>query len=126
MKKKRLINDIILIVVLVIIPVIMLIYGNIDNNTESDALVVITLDGSLYKTLPLFEDLELTVPSENGINIVIIKDGSVWVSDADCPNQIGVDHNPISKKGEQIVCLPHKVVLEIISGEDSEIDSISQ
>ena len=126
MKKKRLINDIMLIAVLVIIPVIMLIYGNIDNNTESDALVVITIDGSLYKTLPLFEDLELTVPSENGINIVIIKDGSVWVSDADCPNQICVDHNPISKKGEQIVCLPHKVVLEIISGEDSEIDSISQ
>lgn len=126
MKKKRLINDILLIAVLVIIPVIMLIYGNSNIRTEPDALVIITIDGSLYKALPLFEDIELTVPSENGINIVVIRAGSVWVSDADCPNQVCVDHNPISKKGEQIVCLPHKVVLEIISGEDSEIDSISQ
>ncbi len=126
MKKKRLLNDIILIAVLVIIPVIMLIYGNSNSNAESDALVVITIDGSLYKTLPLYEDLELTVPSENGINIVVIRDGSVWVSDADCPNQLCVDHHPISKTGEQIVCLPHKVVIEIISKEASEIDSISQ
>ena len=125
MKKKRLINDIILIAVLVIIPVVMLVYGNLNNNIESDALAVITIDGSLYKTLPLSKDLELTVSSENGINVVVIRDGSVWVSTADCPNQLCVDHNPISKTGEQIVCLPHKVVIEIISKEDSEIDSIA-
>ncbi len=126
MKKKRLINDIILIAVLVLIPVVMLIYGNSNKSIDNDAIVVITIDGSLYKNLPLSEDIELTVSSETGINIVVIRDGSVWVSDADCPNQVCVDHNPISKQGEQIVCLPHKVVIEIISGEDSEIDSISQ
>lgn len=46
-------------------------------------------------------------------NTVVIKKGEVYVRNADCKNQICVNHKPISKKGEVITCLPNKVLAEI-------------
>lgn len=126
MKKRRRINDILLITALILIPIVMLIYSNLQQSTDINAFVLISIDGIEYKTLPLSDNVEFTITTNTGNNTVIIKDGSVWISDADCLNQVCVDHSSISKKGEQIVCLPHKVVLEIISEEESDIDSISQ
>lgn len=48
-----------------------------------------------------------------GTNHVIIKDSSVKMESSDCKNQICVKHKEISKKGESIVCLPNKVIIEI-------------
>ena len=50
---------------------------------------------------------------DTGGNIVIIKDGVVFMNEADCKNQICVKSGKISKKGESIVCLPNKVIVEI-------------
>ena len=46
-------------------------------------------------------------------NTVEIKDGAVAVTNADCKNQICVNHAAITKKGESIICLPNKVIAEI-------------
>ena len=46
-------------------------------------------------------------------NTVVIENGSVYVSDADCKNQICVNHSPITKKGGSIICLPNNVIVEI-------------
>ena len=46
-------------------------------------------------------------------NTVEIKNGKVRVSSADCKNQICVNHKPISKRGESIICLPNKVLAEV-------------
>ena len=32
---------------------------------------------------------------------------------ADCHNHDCVNHRPISKDGENIICLPHKIVIQI-------------
>lgn len=46
-------------------------------------------------------------------NTVEIKDGRVQMVDADCKNQLCVNHRAISEKGESIVCLPNRVLVEI-------------
>ncbi len=125
MKRRRLINDILLISALVLIPIVILLI-NINPDSASAGTVVITVDNEVYAYAPLSEDAEIIVNTEKGINKVTIRDGEAWVSDADCYEKICVQHRAISKTGEQIVCLPHKVVLEIISGQDKDIDSISQ
>lgn len=56
-------------------------------------------------------DIDKTVDIKT--NTVVIKDGSVYMSDAACKNQICVNTGKISKKGESIVCLPNKVIIEI-------------
>ena len=48
-----------------------------------------------------------------GTNTVTIKDGVVFMDNASCKNQICVNSGKISKKGETIVCLPNKVIVEI-------------
>ncbi|MBQ8266904.1 MAG: NusG domain II-containing protein [Clostridia bacterium] len=50
---------------------------------------------------------------DTGKNTVIIKDGVVYISDATCKNQVCVNTGKISQKGESIVCLPNRVIVEI-------------
>ena len=57
-------------------------------------------------------------PDANGSsNTIRIQNGSVTVEEANCSNQVCVQHDPIREPGEQIVCLPHGVVVEIVERE---------
>ncbi len=49
-----------------------------------------------------------------GINHLIIQDGEVWISEANCPNQDCVKKGKISMNGEMLVCLPHRVTVSIV------------
>lgn len=59
------------------------------------------------------KSINLNETVDTGTNTVVIKDGVVYMSDASCKNQICVNTGKISKKGESIVCLPNKVIVEI-------------
>ena len=75
--------------------------------------VVITNADKTRITLPLDEDMEQRFYSGDGWNVVQIKDGKVSVTSADCPEQVCVHHNSIDTAGETIICLPHKLVIEV-------------
>lgn len=88
--------------------------------------VVITVDGTVYKTLELDKDTELDIQGVNdGRNKLIIENGQAYMIDADCPDKVCVRQGKINKTGETIVCLPHKVVVEI-KGNDKQLDEIVQ
>lgn len=53
------------------------------------------------------------VPEGMSYNLFSVSDGSVRMEVADCPDQICVHHIPIKGGGESIICLPHKLVVEI-------------
>ena len=42
------------------------------------------------------------------------------MTEADCPDHLCMKQKKISKKGGTIVCLPNRVVLEIIDGKPSD------
>lgn len=48
-------------------------------------------------------------------NVIVIKDGSVHMEYASCRNQVCVNEGSISTGGRSIVCLPNRVVVEIVS-----------
>ncbi len=77
------------------------------------AYVVIMIDGKSVKTLQLDKDVSYEVKQETGVNTVVVKDGSVTVRNADCPDKICEKHRAINQTGETIICLPHKLVVEI-------------
>ena len=81
----------------------------------------------VYKT-SIKKDQIYQIPEENGTNVMQIKDGKVTMKKADCKDQICADHKAIEKSGETIVCLPHKVVIEIRSedGKEQELDGVTQ
>lgn len=82
--------------------------------------VVQDADGNTF-TLPLGRDDTVTVASSAGVNVVQVKGGKVSVTQADCPNQDCVHQGEVSNVGQQIVCLPHKLVVSVqeASGEGS-------
>ena len=64
---------------------------------------------------------------ETGYNILQIRDGKADMISADCHNHDCVDHRPISKDGENIICLPHKIVIQIEKEKgDDGYDSLAQ
>ena len=67
------------------------------------------------------------IPTKSGLNVMKIKDGKVTMEKADCPDQICHKHKAIEKSGETIVCLPHKVVIEVSSDkDDQELDGMTR
>lgn len=75
--------------------------------------VRILLEGRPYGEYDLREDREISVAYSGGFNKVIIEDGKVCVAEADCPDGWCVRHAAVSRAGEVIVCLPHRLVVEI-------------
>lgn len=69
---------------------------------------------TVLKTFSLAEDTAYTIVTETGTNHMIIQDGAVWISEADCPNQDCVQKGKIHQNGEMLVCLPHRVTISII------------
>ena len=86
---------------------------------------VVTVDGELREELNLKENERVAIDTLWGFNIVETKDGQVFVTEADCRDQICVDHKKIEKVGETIVCLPHKVIITVIGGNGEEPDIIA-
>ncbi|MDD7113489.1 MAG: NusG domain II-containing protein [Lachnospiraceae bacterium] len=84
---------------------------------QAGAMVQVTVDGAVQGNYPLQQEQQIPITGDGWTNTILIKDGFANMITADCPDQICVKHTEISQIGETIVCLPHKVVVEII-GED--------
>lgn len=92
----------------------------------SGATVVVTLDGETYGSYSLEEDREIEVATETGTNIVCIENKNVYMEYSDCHNQVCVEHAPISRSGESIICLPHRVVVQIEGGKEADVDAVAK
>ena len=61
----------------------------------------------------LYGNTEKTFEFGQGKNTVCVKNGECYVSFADCRDKICVHHEKIKNKGQTIVCLPHKLIIEV-------------
>lgn len=111
--------DIIVIASLILLSFLpQLIFGVILGKHYDETYAEIMIDGSLYKKIPLSAHGgtdEFVIDTKNGTNTVRVVDQTIQVMDADCKDQICVRQGAISKPGETIVCLPHKLLIEIKS-----------
>ena len=83
--------------------------------SEGDS-VTVTVDGKPYGTYSLAEERTVDIyTGTNGeqLNRLVIRGGEALVEVATCPDGICAAHKPISRDGESIVCLPHKVVITV-------------
>ena len=85
--------------------------------------VIVKVDGEITGTYSLNEDQEIMI--HEGANILEIKNGRANMRKADCPDQLCVHQRAISANNENIICLPNKVIIEIKSKSDSQIDMLT-
>ena len=122
-------NDIILIVAILVISIALLLGVNIyrKNNTSGSAAAQVTIDGKVYGTYPLNQDTEERIELTDGsYNILVISDGKASVTEASCPDKVCVNTADIHYTDETIVCLPNKVVVKIVNGEENDVDGMTR
>ncbi len=90
--------------------------------TTAGTYAVITHHGTEVARYPLAEDRSITIGTDT-FNTVTIADGTVCVSDANCGDHTCIKTGKISRQGEQIICLPHAFIIEVVGGDQSELDA---
>lgn len=120
--------DIVIIVFLILLSFLpQLIFGVIMGKQYDETYAVITIDGSLYKKIPLSAHGgtdEFKIKTKYGTNTVRVIDQTIQVTDADCRDHICVKQGAISKPGQTIVCLPHKLLIEVKSYSNKNQDVV--
>lgn len=123
-KKRNFKNDIILAAVIIVIAVAGLVFWML-HRTEG-SYVAVKVDGEVKQTYSLAENREVVINTgadNEHVNVLVISDGKAYVKEADCPDSICVKTRAASYVGETIVCLPHKLVIEIMAdGNVSDLD----
>lgn len=115
-------NDFKLIILVLIIAVAAFLIHNFMGG-KTAGTVTVKIDGKLMGTYSLVENQEIQI--NGGTNILVIKDGEADMIEADCPDKLCVKQKSISKNKENIICLPNKVIVEVVSDEDSEFDAVT-
>jgi len=88
----------------------------------------IMLDGEAYREVELTGKSELIeIRTPRGYDLLKVYNNGIQVIESDCPDKICMSYGLINKVGEAIICLPNRMIVEIIRGEESEptIDAVS-
>ena len=85
--------------------------------------VVVAVDGQEQGRYPLWEDRAVTVGNEVAYNVLEIANGQAAVREANCGDHTCVRTGAISREGEVIVCLPHRLTVEIQGGQPAGFDA---
>ncbi len=87
--------------------------------------ITVTQDGKVLGTYSLTVENTLTFTDEKGgMNRLVIHGGEAYMEEADCPDKLCMLQKAISGKGESIICLPHRLVVEVTAGEEPETDAV--
>lgn len=89
------------------------------------AWVVVTHDGQEVGRYPLSEDMTVTFGGED-YNVLLIANGRACISEANCGDHTCVRTGEVFREGETIVCLPHKLIVTVVGGEDSGYDAVAK
>ncbi len=115
MNKKKLLGDLMLILALLFVS--LLVFLLVELTRDEGSSVLVTVDGEAVAEYSLFDDGEYSL--NDGTNILVISNGCAYLKDASCPDRLCVNQGKISMSGERIVCLPNRVMIEILGvGED--------
>lgn len=90
---------------------------------EDAGYVTVRIDGEIVETYTLSEDK--MVKLNGGTNTMKIERGKVKMTEADCPDQLCVHQKEISKNNESIICLPNKIVVQVVNQDESKLDAVT-
>lgn len=125
-------GDKILIIAVVIISLVSLGFINKSGSAYNKKYISVQVNGEEYKKIIFDKSLigkTVEIETEFGYNIIEVGDEEVRVIEASCPDKLDVLQGTISRPGELIVCLPNRLVIEIVGAEEAEeneVDHISR
>ena len=130
--------DLLLILGMVLIACLFLVIRHVSresavkNEKSSSLTVTAEVDGKEWGSWSLDKDRVIEIDTDYGHNELTIKDGAAYMTDADCPDKYCIQMGKATHTGDSIVCLPHKLVIEITSSasdassSDLDIDTVAR
>lgn len=89
---------------------------------EAGAWAVVELGGQEIARYPLSEDRTVAIGTSD-YNVLQIAGGTAAVTEANCGDHTCVRTGKISREGETIVCLPHRLTIRVEGGGSSGFDA---
>lgn len=123
--KRLLRNDLLFIAFLLFLASIGFVYLFVFR--DSGDTVRVTVDGELYGVYSLSDEISEEIGHGEGqYNRFVVRGGQAYMASATCPDGICVDHRPIHRNGESIVCLPNRVVITVVvDGDENAPDVVA-
>ncbi len=89
--------------------------------------VKITVNGEVFLNHPMSlysKPQRYVLPTKDGQVVIDISSEEARISQSDCPDQICVKQGALKKIGDGAVCLPNRIVVQIVAGEKGEDSGI--
>ena len=123
--------DGIIVIFLILVSFLPIVIFGLQQTTVSAAekQAVLRVDGKEIRTFDLYEGQKSYTfkyeDPDGDYNLIEVEGSRIRIKDANCGDLICVRRGWASKNGETIVCLPHKLVIEIQAldgGDTGELD----
>lgn len=124
-------GDKILICVVLLLSFLLLAGFQIFGFAAEKTYAVIEINAKPFQKISLDENgsnFKLAVPSGHHKSIVEVDKDRIRIIYSDCPDQDCVRQGWVSRPGQIVVCLPNKIVIKIVNGNnryDNDIDGVS-
>lgn len=118
-------NDVILGGGILVIALVLFLVMHLTRN-EAGNQIRIMVDGAVYGTYSLEKNQVIEVKEKDFYNRIRIQDGVAYMEEANCPDGYCEEQGKISGRTQTIVCLPHKLVVEVLDADGLENDSTSE
>jgi hypothetical protein len=87
-------------------------------------MVRVSVDGAVYAEISLFENI--AQKEIGGTNAIRIVGGAARMIYADCPDGSCLRMSEITRAGQFIVCLPNRIVVEVIGYMPPDVDAVTR
>lgn len=109
-----------LLVLLSFLPIAVFSYQQAEKQSEgAEYVAVIKVDNKEVRRIPLIDNTKSEIfdihTSKEDYNTIEVRGDRIRIKGANCYDQVCVQMGFISKPGETVVCLPHRLVIEIKS-----------
>lgn len=103
---------------------VLLLFSNVFFSPQGDDTIVIEQNGKIYATYQrsaLQKENTIEIQTEYGYHQLLLSGQGVRVIKTDCKDKQCVGE--ISKAGDMLICLPHKLVIKICG--NGEVDGVA-
>ncbi|MCL2397991.1 MAG: NusG domain II-containing protein [Defluviitaleaceae bacterium] len=119
--------DLVLIAFFILLA-ILLAFIFVTMGTRYSAFVAVSVDGieTFVIDIGQNEGESFEIISQNGVNEILVKDRTVRMISANCPDGYCVRMGAISNRFQVITCLPNRVIVEIRGGDAVAVDVVAR
>lgn len=122
-------GDVVIVVILLLLsflPMVIFYMNNATNGAENNT-AIISVNGEVVETFILADDGETEVyeyTNDHGHeNQIVRTNNEISISSANCTDQLCVRQGNVSEVGETVVCLPHKLIVEVSNDNPDNIEN---